>query len=95
MVYEPAAVIEHHHDLDLSSFVRQHFNYGRGAYHFRRLRRARGRASRLEPLRFYRDLVLFPFGRQPVARALLISVLLCLAQFANAAGFFWQRWKKE
>lgn len=90
MNYEPAAAIEHYHHLNLTSFLRQHFNYGRGAYHFQQLRKARGRRHRLEPLRFYRDLVLYPFGREKTPQAVLTCGLLCLAQVANALGFFWQ-----
>lgn len=91
MVYEPSALIEHFHHLSLASYVRQHFNYGRGAYEVQRLRRLRGIASRLEPLRFYVDLVRFPFGRQPFHRAVVVTALLGVAQVANAMGYFWQR----
>lgn len=38
LVYAPEALIYHAHDLDAASFVRQHFNYGRGAIEYRELR---------------------------------------------------------
>lgn len=46
MVYAPDAVVEHRHLLMLSTFWRQHLNYGRGAGHFRRICAAR-RSGRL------------------------------------------------
>ena len=91
MVYEPNALIYHSHHLSLASYVRQHFNYGRGAYRVQCLRRTRGIASRLEPLRFYVDLVRSPFGQQRIHRAALATILLGVAQIANAAGYFWQK----
>ena len=75
IAYEPRARVEHHHDLHLRGFLRQHHAYGRAAALFRR------RAGRVpvEPPAFYRELV-----RAPEAR---ISALLVVAQVANAAGF--------
>ncbi|MEE3331434.1 MAG: glycosyltransferase [Myxococcota bacterium] len=93
MIYEPVAVIEHSHPLDFVRFVLQHFGYGRGAAHFQRLRSARGRTKKIEPFRFYLDLVLYPFGRKPALRALQISALFVVAQVSNAAGYFWQSWR--
>ncbi|MDP6979409.1 MAG: glycosyltransferase [Myxococcota bacterium] len=86
-----SAVVDHHHDLTLSGFMRQHFAYGRGAFRFQRMRRNRGDIPRIEPLRFYRDLVFYPLGRMPMGRSLIVTALLLLSQLANAAGFFWQR----
>ena len=90
MLYAPSAVIDHHHDLTFASFVRQHFVYGRGAYLFRHKQHGRGREHRLEPLRFYRNLLLYPFGRMPFLQSLRITALLCVSQAANALGFFWE-----
>jgi glycosyltransferase involved in cell wall biosynthesis len=87
LVEEP--VVEHAHDLDLRRFWGQHFGYGAAAplYHTRK-RERRGEGQRLEPVRFYIDLVLWPFRREPPAKASLLSVLLILSQAANAAGYF-------
>ncbi|VAW34832.1 Glycosyl transferase, family 2?, partial [hydrothermal vent metagenome] len=41
MIYLPRAVIFHAHKLGIRSFWRQHFNYGRGAWHYRALRSQR------------------------------------------------------
>jgi glycosyltransferase involved in cell wall biosynthesis len=88
MVYSPAAIVRHAHALDVSGFVRQHFRYGRGAYQFRKRTGSRGgEPPRLEPLKFYMDLLSYPIkraGRDGIG----ISLLFVLSQFANAAGFF-------
>ena len=41
LVHTHDAVIQHAHPLSLTSFVRQHANYGRGAYHYHQRRRER------------------------------------------------------
>lgn len=92
MVYAPEAQIDHAHALTLRSFWRQHLNYGRGAYHFHRgrARRSTGRI-RVEPLRFYLQLLAAPLGRRQVPQALFLAGLLALSQGANTLGFFWER----
>jgi GT2 family glycosyltransferase len=93
VIRAPDAVVEHRHALDLATFLRQHFNYGRGASVYRRLSAARDPAdSRLERLRFYVDLVREPFRARPPARGRLrIAALLLASQVATAAGFFGER----
>jgi glycosyltransferase involved in cell wall biosynthesis len=88
MVYTPAAIVHHAHALNVSSFVRQHFRYGRGAYQFRKRTGSRGgEPPRLEPLKFYMDLLSYPI-KQAGHHGIGISVLFVLSQIANAAGFF-------
>ncbi|MBN2492746.1 MAG: glycosyl transferase, partial [Planctomycetes bacterium] len=73
-------------------FVRQHYHYGCGAWQFHRIRAERGaQRIRLEPFRFYSDLVRAAFRRQPRRRPFTIAALLVLSQVANAAGFFLER----
>jgi GT2 family glycosyltransferase len=88
LAFVPEAVVTHHHRLGLAGFVRQHFNYGRGArrYHERRAQR-RGEAFRVEPPRFYFDLLRHPFRVARGRRAAVLLALTVLAQAANAAGF--------
>lgn len=88
LAYEPAALVYHAHHLTLRSFARQHFQYGRGAYHFHHRRQER---VAVEPLPFYTNLVLFPFARAGLSvRSLGLAGLLAGSQLANAAGFFYQ-----
>jgi GT2 family glycosyltransferase len=88
MVYVPEARVGHAHALTLLTFLHQHLSYGRGAalFHKRRAERA-DVALRVEPLRFYLDVVAEPFHSAPIAAALPTSVLLACAQAANAVGF--------
>jgi GT2 family glycosyltransferase len=91
LAFSPGAIVHHMHALTLRGFWRQQRNYGRGAYHFHRLR-ARGRQGtvRLESRSFYLDLLSYPIGRCPALRALPLMALMTLSQVAIATGFFSQ-----
>jgi GT2 family glycosyltransferase len=95
--YAEAAVIHHWHQLTVRGFVRQHFNYGRGADF---LHRSRARHSaeagatarpKLERPRFYLRLVGYPLTRVPGWRGVSLAGLLGLSQAAYATGFAYQR----
>ncbi len=90
MIFAPEVQIYHAHRLTLASFWRQHFNYGRGAFYFHRVRAKRTEQGiKVEPLTFYSHLLTYPLTCQPWYRGLLLSSLLFLSQVANVAGFFW------
>jgi glycosyltransferase involved in cell wall biosynthesis len=92
MVYCDDAIVHHAHALGLHSYCRQHFNYGRGAYHLHRARARRGeRPLRVEPPRFYSRLVGYPFGRGEGARAVPLSALMALSQGAYVLGYVSER----
>ena len=92
MVYCDDAVVHHAHDLGLRTFCRQHFNYGRGAFHLHCARAKRGeRPLRVEPPNFYSRLVGYPFGRASTARALPLSALMALSQGVYVAGYLSER----
>jgi GT2 family glycosyltransferase len=84
--YAPDAIVRHSHRLDLRSFLRQHFTYGRGAARFHQVR---GSGPVPEPLSFYRELVLYPWRVRRRGRARM-SALLAVSQAANAAGYAWE-----
>lgn len=89
IIYAPEVQVLHAHSLNLGSYWRQHFHYGRGAFLFRRRRVERGgKALQLEALGFYVGLITYPFRHRGSQPAVLTSLLLALAQFATAAGFF-------
>jgi GT2 family glycosyltransferase len=92
LAYVPEAVVQHAHALDLRSFWRQHFNYGRGAFAFHRLRHTGGRGATLipEPPSFYLRLVSYPFAIRPRQAPLVLSALLAVSQLANAGGYLWE-----
>lgn len=92
------SVVRHEHRASLQGFVRQYFNYGRGAWHFHR-QRQRQRVGRLR--RDARLHLMLPKRLiQPmrdVAPRWRLQVLLLLAvwQVANLAGFLWQAGQEE
>jgi len=74
IVYEPAALVKHHHRQDLREFWAMHKRYGAAA---RRLERSHpGRIERINRMRLYRLVSL----RQPISR-------LVLSQLAALAGY--------
>lgn len=88
MAFAPEALVRHAHPLTLRAFCRQHFNYGRGAHYFHRARARRGGGPlRIEPWRFYADLLRYPFTVAD-PRPFRQAALLCVAQVANALGYF-------
>ena len=89
LVLVPDAVVVHAHPLTLATFVRQHRNYGRGAYQLRRRRPAGAAGATVgpEPVRFYLRLLADPFGREPFPRAVTQSALLAVTQVATAVGY--------
>lgn len=90
LFYAPNAVVGHSHELNLKSFWRQHFNYGRGAYTFHKLRAlTRGSSIKIEPIEFYANLIKSPLPKQ-INAAYTVSGLVAVSQFANACGFFAQ-----
>jgi GT2 family glycosyltransferase len=98
MTYTPQAIVYHAHPLTLASFWRQHLNYGRGTFNFRRVRAQRRQEPiKVERLAFYLNLLRYPFSQRrgnreglPRRRALLLVGLLFISQVANVVGFFWE-----
>ena len=96
MVYVRGAVIYHAHHLQLFSFWRQHFNYGRGAWLYRWLRSQRKEeAINLESPAFYFELISYPLTMARDIRAFLLTGMLLLTQTANATGFLFQRFSRR
>ena len=87
--YEPSAVLVHHDEPDIRSFLQRQLRYGRGAFRFRRL----GPEPRsLEQPWFYVQLVRRGFSEGPIA-----GMLVCVAQLTTAAGFAaeWVKTRRE
>jgi len=92
MKYASDVTIRHAHHLSLESFWRQHFGYGRGAFCFHQVRAQRNsQPIRIEPLKFYKDLLAYPLSREDVKSPWFVSVLFFLSQIATTSGFFWER----
>jgi GT2 family glycosyltransferase len=89
MLFLETAIVRHSHNLSWKSFLRQHFNYGRGACHFYALRKIRRKQKiKIEPLSFYIKMFYFPFFNNSIFRASQISFLFFIVQCANAMGYF-------
>lgn len=96
MVYAPEVTIKHFHHLNLSSFWRQHFGYGRGAFCFHQLRSRRTKQSiKVEPLAFYYNLLSYPFRQAASQQKIYVSALFLLSQIANVSGFFWESFNQK
>lgn len=84
-VYEPRAVVDHHHDLSAMAFLRQHHAYGRGARDFRSVRRVAGRPVRLSPV-FYLGSLRHAARVRPGRRGALLLLLTVAAHGAYLTG---------
>ena len=92
MVYCHHAIVHHAHALGMRSFCRQHFNYGRGAFHLHRARARRDvQPLRVEPPNFYGRLVGYPFRHDRGGRAVALSALLALSQAVYVSGYLAER----
>jgi GT2 family glycosyltransferase len=91
-LYVPLIVVYHYPQLTLKKYWYQHFNYGRGARQFRMIGYENGeKIPTPEPLRFYVNLLLYPFKhRNCVSR---FFALFVLAQLANALGYAWEKYR--
>jgi glycosyltransferase involved in cell wall biosynthesis len=90
LVYIANAIVYHAHHLTLTKFWRQHFNYGCGAFYFHQIRSRRNQTSlKVEPLRFYFQLLTYPFLKKcEQTSKIFLSGLLLISQLANILGFF-------
>ncbi|MBV7340240.1 glycosyltransferase [Chloroflexi bacterium TSY] len=91
MTYAPELIVYHSHAMNLRSFWRQHFNYGRGAFYFHQLRGKRGQPQLMpEPFSFYLNLLRYPWTRRLGWQTWRLARLLFVSQVANMLGFFWE-----
>jgi glycosyltransferase involved in cell wall biosynthesis len=89
----PESRVCHEHRGTLRGFVRQYFNYGRGAWRYHSLRRQRGSGRTQEDVRLHLHLPRYLGQSLPkVAPGMRTKVIALLGvwQLANLAGFIWQ-----
>lgn len=84
LTYAPAACVHHNQRLTFRSYLRQQFNYGRGAYVYRRLAQENGHPVPFERMVFYWRLLVSPDHASRTAGRLL---LVALSQLAVASGY--------
>jgi cellulose synthase/poly-beta-1,6-N-acetylglucosamine synthase-like glycosyltransferase len=96
MVFASDAVVYHAHELTLRTFLRQHFRYGRGAFHFHKARARRGQLRvKVEPPTFYFNMLCYPLVEAKRIDALVVILLLVVSQLANGAGLFFERAREK
>ena len=90
LIYLPEALVHHFHQLSLSGFWRQNYNYGRGARLLRRNRTGSPSfgAAGFQPLGFYLDLIRYPLTIKEKRRPVAASLLMIVSQLAIAHGYF-------
>jgi GT2 family glycosyltransferase len=92
--YEPRALVEHKHALTLQTFLRQHFDYGRGSYRFHSDAAREGDGRVREALRFQASaprLLLAEAARDGGATGVAgTASRFVMWQAANAAGMAWE-----
>lgn len=88
LVYDADAVVRHAHRLTFTSFVRQHFNYGRGARKFYLAHKDRSPGESTLKGSFYRELIRrIPQTLKGKRNIPYLSFMLLAWQIANTAGF--------
>jgi glycosyltransferase involved in cell wall biosynthesis len=88
--YAPDAVVHHSHNLKLSTFLHQHFSYGKGALHYHRIRALRKSGKIAQELTFYQSLpaqIRKSLAGKSVLPAGKLLLLLFFWQVANTAGY--------
>jgi len=91
--YANNALIYHAIELNLFTFCKQYFNYGRGSYLFYKKMCTNYLAYFRTLLKFNfnpRNLLLYPEPEHNIFRSLLLVILLILWQITNAAGFIFE-----
>jgi len=97
-VSEPEAIVIHEHRTDLKGFIRQYFNYGKGAWRYHSLRRSRNSGAFFDSLGLHTSLwrhTRQPLSEVPSAIRTRVYFLLLAWELANAAGFGWQACKES
>jgi GT2 family glycosyltransferase len=98
MTYVPEAVVLHAHALTFSTFWRQHFTYGRGAWNYHYVRARRGSGRLRDDLKLHArflHLLRRPLAKLPPTRRWSVFPLLALWQAANASGFCYQAYRSR
>lgn len=91
MIYDETVRIAHAHPLNLSSFWKQHLNYGRGAFNYHNIRAHRGAAPFQPDFSFYGKLLRYPFECASPPKGFVISFLMGLSQVASAVGYLLEK----
>ncbi|MDB9372527.1 glycosyltransferase [Nodularia sphaerocarpa] len=90
--YAEEAIVYHAHDLTLTTFYLQHFNYGRGAFLFHKIYSQRHPQQKsIQPWSFYLKLLTYPLTKQYSQSAVLLCFLILLSQIATTIGIITEK----
>lgn len=90
-VFVPDAVVYHTLDLNFRSFLKRHFAYGGGSYHFwKNVAKRNPGKIKLGSFSFYSNLMLTGIRSDKSPQGLWLSLLLVFMETANTVGFFWE-----
>jgi glycosyltransferase involved in cell wall biosynthesis len=87
LVEAPGIFVYHAHALGPRSFLRQHYNYGRGAFVLHRAQAQCVSRPGRQPVGFYLSLLLWPFSRHRGSRSAWLWPLILGAECAQVAGY--------
>jgi GT2 family glycosyltransferase len=91
MIYAPEAIVYHSHELTLTKFLRQHFNYGRGIFYLQKTRVNRQSGGiKFESITFYVNLLSYPFRKLKSNQKIFIFGLFILSQISTTVGLIWE-----
>ena len=91
--YAKNAMVYHANDLNLFTFCKQYFNYGRGSYLFYKKISTNYLKYFENLLKFNfnpRNLLIYPVPEHNFFRSLLLVILIILWQITNAGGFIFE-----
>lgn len=96
IIHAPEAAVYHSHALTFRKFCKQHFDYGRGAFRYQRIRALRKTGGMRSDLKFHISLPLLlrkHISELPPRQAIIVALLLPVWEIANAAGFFYEKFR--
>jgi GT2 family glycosyltransferase len=94
IVYAPSIAIQHFNDSTFRSFVRHQFEFGEGSFSYYHLTASLEQRPSAFPLTVYLGLFTYPFKLRKTGRALLLFLLIVLAQAAITVGYG-TRWLRQ
>lgn len=92
--YAPEAIVYHAHSLTLATLLKRYFQIGKGARRYAHAKSVRGQSITRPDLLFYKKLIYSPISKRKDWAGALLSVLIALAQAANALGYLCETAKK-
>ena len=87
LLYLGSLVINHYNDATLWGFIRHQYDQGKGSYLFYRTHKKTGKTPQPIPPKVYLGLLAHPFATRSLSRALVLFVLVIIAQAAVLFGF--------